>query len=205
LRDGGIGVAGVPGAAVSLARVARAASPGWDHGRPQGVEAGLEETYYWEPSTVTWSYAAHVAIVEVDRETGGVKIEKYAVAHDCGVVVNPLLVEGQIAGGTAQGLGGILLEEIAYDPQGQLRSGSLADYLVPTANDVPDMALAHQHSPSPLNPLGVKGVGEGGAVAPPAAIANAVADALSPFGAEFNTTPIKPQQIVEAANVAPLH
>jgi carbon-monoxide dehydrogenase large subunit len=113
-------------------------------------------------------------------------------------VVNPLLVEGHIAGGTAQGLGGILLEEIAYDPQRQLLGGSLADYLVPTASNVPHMALAHQHSPSPLNPLGVKGAGEGGAVAPPAAIANAVADALASFAAEFNTTPIKPQHIVEA-------
>ena len=203
LRDGGVGVVGVPGAAVSLAKLAHAARPGWDHGRPQGVEAGLEETHYWEPQTVTWSYAAHVAIVEVDREIGRVTIEKYAIAHDCGVVVNPLLVEGQIAGGTAQGLGGILLEEIAYDPEGQLLAGSLADYLVPTACDVPDMVLIHQHSPSPLNPLGVKGVGEGGAVAPPAAIANAVADALTPFGAEFNATPIKPEQIVEAARSPP--
>ena len=99
---------------MSLAKLAQAARPGWDHGRPQGVEAGLEETYYWEPSTVTWSYAAHVAIVEVDRELGRVKIEKYAIAHDCGIVVNPLLVEGQITGGAAQGLGGVLLEEIAY-------------------------------------------------------------------------------------------
>jgi len=203
LRDGGIGVVGVPGAAVSLAQVAHAARPGWDHGRPQGVEAGLEETYYWEPPTVTWSYAAHAAIVEVDRETGRVKIDKYAIAHDCGVVINPLLVEGQIAGGTAQGLGGILLEGIAYDAEGQLLVGSLADYMVPTADDVPAMVLIHQHSPSPLNPLGVKGVGEGGAVAPPAAIANAVADALSPFGAEFNTTPIKPEQIVEAVRSPP--
>jgi len=203
LRDGGVGVVGVPGAAVSLVKLAHAARPGWDHGRPQGVEAGLEETHYWEPSTVTWSYAAHVAIVEVDPVIGQVTIEKYAIAHDCGVVVNPLLVEGQIAGGTAQGLGGILLEEIAYDPQGQLLTGSLADYMVPTAGDVPDMALIHQHSPSPLNPLGVKGVGEGGAVAPPAAIANAVADALASFGAEFNTTPIKPEQIVKAARSAP--
>jgi aerobic carbon-monoxide dehydrogenase large subunit len=203
LRDGGVGVVGVPGAAISLAKLAHAARPGWDHGRPQGIEAGLAETHYWEPSTVTWSYATHVAIVEVDPVIGQVTIEKYAIAHDCGVVVNPLLVEGQIAGGTAQGLGGILLEEIAYDPQGQLLAGSLADYMVPTAGDVPDMALIHQHSPSPLNPLGVKGVGEGGAVAPPAAIANAVADALAPFGAEFNTTPIKPEQIVKAARSAP--
>jgi carbon-monoxide dehydrogenase large subunit len=202
LRDAGIGVVGVPGAAVSLAKLAHAARPGWDHGRPQGIDAGLEETHYWEPPTVTWSYAAHVAIVEVDRDVGRITIDKYAIAHDCGVVVNPLLVEGQIAGGTAQGLGGILLEDIAYDPQGQLLVGSLADYMVPTACDVPDMALIHQHSPSPLNPLGVKGVGEGGAVAPPAAIANAIADALAPFGAEFNATPIKPEQIVEAIRSA---
>ena len=204
LRDDGIGVVGVPGAVVSLAQVAHAARPGWDHGRPQGVEAGIEETYYWEPPTVTWSYAAHAAIVEVDRELGQVKIDKYAIAHDCGVVVNPLLVEGQIAGGTAQGLGGILLEDIAYDPDGQLLAGSLADYMVPTAGDMPEMVLVHQHTPSPLNPLGVKGVGEGGAVAPPAAIANAVADALALFGAEFNTTPIKPEQIVKAVRSAPL-
>jgi aerobic carbon-monoxide dehydrogenase large subunit len=202
LRDGGVGIVGVPGAAISLAKLSHAARPGWDHGRPQGVEAGLEETHYWEPPTVTWSYAAHVAIVEVDREIGQVKIDKYAIAHDCGVVVNPLLVEGQIAGGTAQGLGGIMFEDIAYDPEGQLLVGSLADYMVPTACDVPDMVLIHQHSPSPLNPLGVKGAGEGGAVAPPAAIANALADALAPFGAEFNTTPIKPEQIVESVRSA---
>jgi aerobic carbon-monoxide dehydrogenase large subunit len=203
LRDGGVGVVGVPGAAVSLAKLAHAARPGWDHGRPQGIDAGLEETHYWEPSTVTWSYAAHVAIVEVDPAIGRVTIEKYAIAHDCGIVVNPLLVEGQIAGGTAQGLGGILFEDIAYDSEGQLLCGSLADYLVPTACDVPEMVLVHQHSPSPLNPLGVKGVGEGGAVAPPAAIANAIADALAPFGAEFNTTPIKPEQIVKAVRSPP--
>src|SRR5499427_2152271 len=202
LRDGGVGVVGVPGATVGLGKLAHAARPGWDHGRPQGIDAGLEETHYWEPPTVTWSYAAHVAIVEVDRDVGRITIDKYAIAHDCGVVVNPLLVEGQIAGGTAQGLGGILLEDIAYDPQGQLLVGSLADYMVPTACDVPDMALIHQHSPSPLSPLGVKGVGEGGAVAPPAAIANAIADALAPFGAEFNATPIKPEQIVEAVRSA---
>ena len=124
--------------------------------------------------------------------------DKYVVAHDCGVVVNPLLVEGQIAGGTAQGLGGVLLEEIAYDSDGQLLTGSLADYLVPTAGDVPEMRMLHQHSPSPLNPLGVKGVGEGGAVAPPAAIANAICDALSPFGVEFNATPITPERIRQA-------
>ena len=202
LRDGGVGVVGVPGDTVSLSRLAHAARPGWDHGRPPGVDAGLKETHYWEPPTVTWSYAVHAAIVEVDPEIGRVTIDKYAVAHDCGVVVNPLLVEGQIAGGTTQGIGGALLEELPYDSEGQLLAGSLADYLVPTASDVPDMAMAHQHTPSPLNPLGVEGVGEGGAVAPPAAIANAICDALSPFGVEFNATPVKPEQIVTAVRAA---
>jgi carbon-monoxide dehydrogenase large subunit len=138
----------------------------------------------------------HVAIIEVDRETGRVGIEDYAVAHDCGNVVNPMLVEGQIRGGAAQGLGGVLCEAIVYDSSGQLLSGSLMDYALPTACDIPEMKIVHQHSPSPLNPLGVKGVGEGGAVAPPAAIANAVCDALAPFGFELNATPIRPDQIV---------
>ena len=204
LRQGGIGVAGVPGGApgatISLARLAQAARPGWDHGRPAGVDAGLEETCYWEPSTVTWSYAVHAAIVAVDRETGRVTIEQYAVAHDCGVVVNPMLVEGQVMGGTVQGLGGILGEAIAYDAGGQLLSGTLMDYALPIAGDLPAITVVHQHSPSPLNPLGVKGVGEGGAVAPPAAIANAVCDALAGLapGIEFNATPITPPQIVAA-------
>ncbi len=198
LRDGRVGIVGVPEAAVSLARIAAAARPGWDHGRPAEIEAGLEETYYWEPPTVTWSSATHVAIVEVDPETGRVAIEDYAVAHDCGTVVNPMLVEGQIAGGAAQGIGGVLHEAICYDAEGQLLSGSLMDYALPTASDIPALRIEHQHSPSPLNPLGVKGVGEGGAVAPPAAIANAVCDALAPFGAEFNATPITAERIVEA-------
>src|SRR6266478_4894592 len=199
LRDGGVGIVGVPGSAVSYARLSQVARPGWDHGRPPGIAAGLEETYYWEPPTVTWSYAVHVAIVEVDRETGRLTIEDYAIAHDCGVVVNPLLVEGQVRGGTVQGLGGILGEAIAYDADGQLLSGTLMDYALPIASDIPAIQIIHQHSPSPLNPLGVKGVGEGGAVAPPAAIANAVCDALVPFGVEVNATPIKPEQLVRAA------
>jgi carbon-monoxide dehydrogenase large subunit len=198
LRDGGVGVVGVPATTLSLARIARAAMPGWDNERPPGIDAGLEETYYWQPPTVTWSYAVHVAIVEVDRETGRVGIADYAVAHDCGNVVNPMLVEGQIMGGAAQGLGGILCEAIAYDASGQLLSGSLMDYALPVAGDIPDIKIVHQHSPSPLNPLGVKGVGEGGAVAPPAAVANAICDALAPFDFELNATPIRVEQIIRA-------
>jgi carbon-monoxide dehydrogenase large subunit len=198
LRRGGVGIVGVPGAEVSLAKVAQAARPGWDHGRPQGVDAGLEETFYYEPPTVTWSYAVHAALIEVDRELGQVSIDKYVIAHDCGVVVNPMLVEGQIVGGCAQGIGGAMFEEFSYNADGQLLTGSFMDYMLPTACEIPSMQLIHQHSPSPLNPLGVKGVGEGGPIAPPVVIANAVSDALRPFKAEFNSTPIKPQQIEQA-------
>jgi len=198
LRDGGVGIVGVPGRRISLAEVARAARPGWDHGRPPEVDAGLEETSYWEPPTVTWSYAAHAAIVEVDRDTGRVRIEDYAIAHDCGVVVNPLLVEGQIRGGAVQGIGGGLVEGIAYDETGQLLSGSLMDYALPIASEMPEIKIRHLHSPSPLNPLGVKGVGEGGAVAPPVALANAVCDALAAFGVEVNATPVRPEKLVRA-------
>jgi aerobic carbon-monoxide dehydrogenase large subunit len=202
LRRGHVGIVGVPGAEVSLAKVALAARPGWDSGRPAGVDAGLEETYYFEPPTVTWSYAAHAAVVEVDVELGRVKVENYAIAHDCGVVVNPMLVEGQIVGGAVQGLGGALLEEIKYDSAGQPLTTTLADYMLPTACDLPPITIIHQHSPSPLNPFGVKGVGEGGPIAPPAVIANAVSDALRPFKAEFNRTPVTPQAIDAAVRAA---
>jgi aerobic carbon-monoxide dehydrogenase large subunit len=202
LRDGHVGIVGVPGAKISLAKVAQAARPGWDHGRPAGVDAGLEETFYFEPPTVTWSYAAHAVVVAVDVETGAVRVENYAVAHDCGVVVNPMLVEGQIVGGTVQGIGGALFEKMTFDAAGQPLTTTLAEYLLPTAADVPRVALAHQHSPSPLNPFGVKGVGEGGPIAPPAAIANAIADALRPLRVEFNATPIAPHEVVAAVQAA---
>ena len=202
LRRGHVGIVGVPGAEVSLAKIAAAARPGWDSGRPPGVDGGLEEIYYFEPPTVTWSYAVHAALVDVDIEIGRVKIEKYVIAHDCGVVVNPMLVEGQIVGGFVQGLGGALLEEIKYDDAGQPLTTTLADYMLPTACDLPPLELIHQHSPSPLNPFGVKGVGEGGPIAPPAVIANAVGDALRPFKAEFNRTPVTPQRIDAAVRAA---
>ena len=202
LRGGHVGIKGVPGKQIPLAKVAAASRPGWDTGRPADIEAGLEETYYWEPETVTWSYAVHTAIIEVDIALGKVKVDDYAIAHDCGVVVNPVLAEGQIIGGAVQGLGGALLEEMAYDSEGQFLSGSLMDYLLPTALDAPRFKIIHQESPSPLNPLGVKGLGEGGAISPPVTIANAVCDALSMFGVEFNTTPIRPEQIVQAVRAA---
>jgi carbon-monoxide dehydrogenase large subunit len=196
LREGGVGIAGVPGARVTLAELAQAARPGWGNKRPEGVDAGLEETYYFEPPTVTWSYATHAAIVEVDIETGRVKIERYVVAHDCGVLVNPMLADGQIAGGVVQGIGGALAEAIVYDAEGQLLSGTFMDYAMPVASDLPNIELVHQEIPSPLNPLGVKGLGEGGAISPPVTLANAVCDALAPFDIEINSTPINPEKLL---------
>jgi aerobic carbon-monoxide dehydrogenase large subunit len=198
LRNGAVGVVGVPGNEVTLTKLARAAGPGWDHGRPAGISAGLEETAYYEPPTVTWAYATHAAVVEVDMQTGRVGIEKYVIVHDCGVVVNPMLVEGQIHGGTVQGLGGAMLEELRYNSEGQLLVGSFMDYRMPGAREVPRLDIIHLHSPSPLNPLGVKGVGEGSAIAPPVVIANAVSDALCDLKAEFNETPVKPEEILRA-------
>ena len=204
LRNGGVSIVGVPGKRVTLAQVAQAARPGWDHGRPPGVEPGLECTAYYEPPTVTWSYAVHAAIVDVDIRTGMVRLERYVVTHDCGVVVNPMLVEGQVIGGVVQGVGGAYLEGLVHDSEGQLLTVSLADYALPTMDSVPEIELIHQEIPSPLNPLGVKGLGEGGAIAPAAAMSNAVCDALSPFKIELNSTPIVAEQIVEklAANRA---
>lgn len=202
LCNGHVGIVGIPGAEVTLAKVAQAARPGWDHGRPVGVDAGLEETYYFEPPTVTWSYAVHAGVVEVDAETGRVRIDNYAIAHDCGVVVNPMLVEGQIVGGAVQGVGGALLEAIAYSSDGQPLATSLMEYMLPTAEEMPRLTLIHQHSPSPRNPFGVKGVGEGGPIAPPAVLANAIADAVRPLRVEFNKTPIAPHQIIAAMRAA---
>ena len=196
LRDGKAGVAGVPGAELTFAEIAHAARPGWDNGRPPGIDAGLQETFYFEPPTVTWAYATHAVIVEVDIETGRLAIERYVVAHDCGVLVNPLLAEAQIVGGVAQGIGGATFEAIRYDSEGQLLSGSFMDYMMPLAGDMPEVVLVHQEIASPLNPLGVKGLGEGGAISPPVAIANAVCDALSHLGLEVNDTPVVPETLL---------
>jgi len=138
----------------------------------------------------------HVALVEVDVETGLVQLLQYVVAHDCGRIINPVIVDGQICGGVAQGIGGGLYEELVYDEHGQFLSGSFLDYLVPTASEVPNIDLIHLEYPSPRNPLGVKGVGEGGAVSPPAAIANAVEDALRPFGVCIREMPLSPDRVL---------
>jgi carbon-monoxide dehydrogenase large subunit len=201
-RDGGVGVIGVPDMIVSLADIAKAARPGWGHNRPDGVEAGLDASAYYEPPTVTWTYASNAAIVELDPETGRVEIERYVEVHDAGVLINPAIADGQVKGGLVQGIGGGLMEEIIYDENAQILTASLADYLIPTALDVPPITVLHQETPSPTNALGVKGLGEGGAIAPPVVIANAVCDALKPFAAEFNATPVRAQDILRVFETA---
>ncbi|MCB5906130.1 xanthine dehydrogenase family protein molybdopterin-binding subunit [Streptomyces pinistramenti] len=162
-----------------------------------GVEAGLEVSFYYRPDTQTgaFTYASHAAVVSVDLDTGAVSLLDYAVVEDCGTVVNPLIVDGQITGGIAQGIGTALLEELVYDPDGQPKSTSFLDYLLPGATEVPMIKIGHMQTPSPHTVFGVKGAGEGGAIAPPAAIANAVTDALRAFGAEANETPMTPVRI----------
>src|SRR5260370_1686862 len=174
------------------------------NGRTKGANTWLDATSTYEPaiSTGVYSYATHGAVVAVDPETGFVELLDYAVAEDCGTMVNPMLVEGQIRGGVVQGIGTALFEEIPYDETGQPLAGTLADYLLPGAAEMPAIKLGHLHTPTPHTDYGMKGTGEGGAAAPPAAIANAVRGAPSaigdPRGAEVNETPITPRRVVAA-------
>ncbi len=170
---------------------------------PQGVDrAGLETTagYRPDPDSGTFSYGAHAAVVAVDTETGWVEVLDYAITEDGGKLVNPMIVDGQIYGGMAQGIGTALYEEMVFDRQGQPLASTLADYLLPGATEVPEPRLVHMETLSPFTEFGVKGIGEGGAIAPPAAIANAVNDALRPFGVELTVAPITPRRVVEAIN-----
>jgi carbon-monoxide dehydrogenase large subunit len=194
IEDGRVSVRGAPGSAVPLARVIQASIPTF--ARPGVAPPDFEAAAYHHVPTVTWASAVHVAQVEVDPETGVVTLLRYVVAHDCGRVINPLIVDGQVHGGVAQGIGGALYEDMAYDERGQLLTQSFMDYLVPTAMEVPPIETVHLEHPSPRNPLGLKGMGEGGAISPPAAIANAIDDALRPFGVRVTETPVSPSRLL---------
>src|SRR6185437_1736862 len=143
-------------------------------------------------------YAAHAAVVSVDLELGTVRILDYVVVEDGGVLVNPMIVDGQVFGGTAQGIGTALYEEMRFDEIGQPQASTLADYLLPGATEVPAIRVDHMETPSPYTEFGQKGIGEGGAIGPPAAIANAVNDALRPLGVEIGETPITPRRLLAA-------
>ncbi len=192
IEEGRVSVAGAPDLGIDFAEVAKRSMRG---DGPSEQAPGLEATRYFKAPKITYSNGTHVAAVDVDLETATVKILRYAIAHDCGRVINPMIVEGQIWGGLACGLGNALLEEHAYDSEGQLLTGSFMDYAMPGAHHIPDARIAHQETPSALNPLGLKGAGEAGTVPVPAAIANAVEDALRPLGVQITEHPLTPMRI----------
>jgi len=204
LVDGTARVKGEPARSIGLGELARMANPMRGAVKP-GIEPGLEATRYFGPASGATAFGVHACVVSVDRETMLVKIEKYIVVHDCGVVINPLMVEGQVHGGVAQGIGNSFYEELVYDPDGQLLNGSFMDFLLPTALDVPHIEVGHEETPSPLNPLGTKGAGEAGAIPVAALFVQAIEDALQIPGFEIREIPLKPVrlwELVEAARAA---
>jgi carbon-monoxide dehydrogenase large subunit len=192
-----------PAGKVTLAEVADAAYLHMER-LPRGIDPCLEVTDRYRPSVETGTFAAstHAAVVEVDLDTGHVALVDYAVAEDCGRIVNPMIVDGQIHGGVAQGIGTALLEESTFDDEGQPLATTFMDYLLPGASEVPDMKIAHLETLSPFTVLGMKGMGEGGAIAPPAAIANAVTDALHDLGVSIVETPLTPRRVWQAIALA---
>ena len=191
--EGKFSVKGVPKKGITIQQIALEAHMA--RRLPKKMEPGLSATSVFEPSNFTFPFGTHVGVVEVDSRSGGVEIKKYVAVDDCGKVINPLLVDGQIHGGIAQGLGQALYEEVVYDENGQLITGSLMDYALPRAGDLPRFDLARTETPTPVNPLGVKGVGEAGTIGSTPAIVNAVVDALSPFGVTHIDMPLKPEKI----------
>jgi len=186
-------------ASVSFGDIGRAAHLRQDT-LPAGCDPNMEVTDVYEPGIATgvFCYSTHAAVVSVDTETGGVALLDYAVVEDCGTMVNPMIVDGQIVGGVAQGIGTALYEEVIYDEWGQPQVTNLGEYVMPGAFDVPQVKIGHLSTPSPHTEYGMKGMGEGGAISPPAAIANAVRDALAGVGAEVNETPITPGRLLAA-------
>jgi CO/xanthine dehydrogenase Mo-binding subunit len=201
LVDGFAQVRGVPGARVALSTLADKANPLRGAVQP-GTEPGLEATAYFGPPMQATAVGAHAAIVEVDTETYDVKILKYVVVHDCGRVINPMILEGQVHGGVAQGIGNAFYEQLVYDGDGQLLNASFMDYLLPTSTDVPRVDVGHEETPSPLNPIGVKGAGEAGAIPVGALFAQAVENALEGTGLEIREIPLSPSRLWELVETA---
>jgi carbon-monoxide dehydrogenase large subunit len=164
----------------------------------------LDATATYEPTETSgvFAYGTHAVVVAVEPDTGVIEILDYAVSEDCGTMINPLIVDGQVQGGIAQGIGTALYEEIPYDEQGQPLATTFGDYMVPCAPEIPTVRVAHMVTPALVTEYGVKGLGEGGAIAPPAALANAVADAFRHIGASFNETPLTPRRVSDAVERA---
>ena len=202
IEDRTVFVRGARSRSTTLAEVATTAymAPGT---LPAGVETSLEATAKFEGDTSGWSAATHICTVEVDVETGHVHVDRYVVAEDCGTIIHPGVVEGQIRGGAAQGLAGMLLEHCAYDDEGRPLAASLQDYLVPTAMEIPEIEILHLESGDPDDPVPFRGVGEGGCSQAPGALTNAVEDALRPFGIRLDTFPLTPTRVLELIGTLP--
>jgi carbon-monoxide dehydrogenase large subunit len=195
ISDGRIDVAGAPGSGVTLRMVAEAVSGVPGYSLPGTFEPGLEEMRNFIPPALTYGMGCHTVEVEVDIGTCGVRILRYVVVNDSGRVINPMIVEGQIVGGVAHGIGNALFELMAYDEQAQPMTTTFADYLLPGSTDVPNIEVTLAGYPSPLNPLGVKGVGESGCVPAAGAIVSAIESALEPFGVRINEYPVTPARL----------
>ncbi|HLF03165.1 MAG TPA: molybdopterin cofactor-binding domain-containing protein, partial [Anaerolineales bacterium] len=200
LIDGVVRVKGVPQKTIKLGELALQANPLRGAVKP-GTVPGLEATNYFGPASGATAAGVHAMIVEVDPETMGVEIKKYVVVHDCGTVINPLILEGQVQGGVAQGIGNAFYEQLIFDENGQLLTGTFVDYLLPTAIEVPPVEMGHTVTPSPLNPLGIKGAGEAGAIPVGPLFAQAVEDALE-NKIEILECPLSPQRLWELANAS---
>lgn len=197
LTHSAVRIKGEQGDSITFEELAKMTSGMPGYALPKGVKPDLEASGYFTPPQATYSNGSHVAEVEVDADTGQVTILKYTVVHDCGTVINPMLVDGQVQGGVAHGVGNALLERMVFDDDANPLTTTFADYLMPTAEIVPNCDIVHMESPTPLNPLGAKGAGEGGTIPVPAAVVAAVENALSPFGIRITDCPITPQRIVE--------
>jgi carbon-monoxide dehydrogenase large subunit len=198
LRDGQVFVKGTTDRSLPLAKIAVAANPLRGTIPADWEQPGLEATRFFAPPRGTFAGGAHAAIVEVDVATGMLRILKYVVVHDCGTVINPMILEGQIRGGVAQGIGNVFYEKLIYDENGQLLTQTFMDYLLPTAMEVPEIEIDHIETPSPLNPLGVKGAGEAGVIPVPAVFAQALEDALQPeYQVHITEMPLSPNRLLE--------
>jgi carbon-monoxide dehydrogenase large subunit len=195
LEQGEISVRGTPSRKVAVREVARAAYKPATPMFPAGLEPGLEATHYYDPPPATFSNGAHLALVDVDPDTGQVEILRYLVVEDCGKMVNPMIVDGQVHGGVAQGIGNALYEDLVYDRQGQPLTTTFMDYLLPTAGELPAMEVIHVETPPPVTVSGFKGMAEGGTIGATSAVANAVADALARLGIEVRDLPLSPDRI----------
>jgi len=199
-QNGQFTVRGAPSRVLAFKEVSRAAYLASDY--PAGLEPGLEEQSFYDPVAFTSPFGSYIAIVEVDAETGEITIERFVAVDDCGNIINPLLATGQVHGGIAQGIGQALFEGVEYDEQGQLLTGTLMDYAIPRAEDLPSFETDHTVTPTPVNTLGVKGIGEAGTIGAPPAIVNAVVDALSPFGIRHLDMPLKAEKVWRAIQQA---